>query len=52
MLFILIIQISLGIINIIALVPLWAAVLHNGIAAILLLFMVTITYYLLKARSA
>jgi cytochrome c oxidase assembly protein subunit 15 len=46
------VQISLGIINIVALVPLWAAVLHNGVAAILLLFMVTITYYLLRAKSA
>jgi cytochrome c oxidase assembly protein subunit 15 len=35
-------QITLGIINVVMHVPLWAAVLHNGVAAILLLYMVTI----------
>lgn len=52
LLFVLALQISLGIINIKALLPMWSAVLHNGIAAILLLFMVTLTYHLLKARTA
>jgi cytochrome c oxidase assembly protein subunit 15 len=42
LLFVLFLQISLGIVNIVALVPLWAAVLHNGVAALLLLCMVTI----------
>lgn len=45
------IQISLGIINIVALLPLWAAVLHNGVAALLLLSILTITYHLFKAHS-
>lgn len=42
LLFVLFLQVSLGIINVVALVPLWAAVLHNGVAALLLLYMVTI----------
>ncbi len=45
------VQITLGIINIVALLPLWAAVLHNGVAAILLLFMITICFRLQKARA-
>lgn len=42
LLFVLFLQVTLGIINVVALVPLWAAVLHNGVAALLLLYMVTI----------
>jgi cytochrome c oxidase assembly protein subunit 15 len=42
LLIVLVAQISLGILNILLHVPLWAAVLHNGVAAILLLYMVTI----------
>jgi cytochrome c oxidase assembly protein subunit 15 len=42
LLIVLTIQITLGILNVMLHVPLWAAVLHNGIAAILLLYMVTI----------
>jgi heme a synthase len=46
---VLLLQLLLGIINVVALLPLWAAVLHNGVAAILLLFMVTINYRLYKS---
>lgn len=44
-------QVLLGIINVVALLPLWAAVLHNGVAAILLLVMVTLNYRILQAKT-
>jgi cytochrome c oxidase assembly protein subunit 15 len=47
---ILLLQIGLGIINVVALLPMWAAVLHNGVAAILLLFIVTLNYRVLETR--
>jgi len=47
---VLLVQVLLGIINVVALLPLWAAVLHNGVAALLLLVMVTLNYRLLQAR--
>jgi cytochrome c oxidase assembly protein subunit 15 len=42
--FLLITQITLGIINVMALLPTWSAVSHNGVAALLLLAAVTLTY--------
>lgn len=44
--FLLILQIVLGMANIIALLPLWVAVLHNAVAALLLLSVITLNYYL------
>jgi len=46
MLAVLILQILLGIINVVFLLPMHAAVLHNGVAVILLLTMVTLIYQL------
>ena len=37
-------QVTLGIINVVALLPTWSAVLHNGVAALLLLTVVTLNY--------
>ncbi len=38
-------QISLGIINVVYLLPLWAAVLHNGVAVLLLALLTVMLYY-------
>lgn len=46
LLFVLTVQIGLGITNIVAALPLAVAVIHNGVGAALLLVMVTINYYL------
>lgn len=48
MFFVLLLQISLGIINVVWLLPLPAAVLHNAVAAILLLTVVTLNYIVFK----
>ena len=37
-------QFTFGIINVIYLLPLWAAVAHNGLAALLLAAMVSLRY--------
>jgi cytochrome c oxidase assembly protein subunit 15 len=47
----LIIQILLGITNILALLPLPIAVLHNAVAALLLLSLITLNYYLYSKRE-
>jgi cytochrome c oxidase assembly protein subunit 15 len=51
MLFILLAQVLLGILNIVLLLPLPIAVAHNGGAALLLLTMVTLTYGLYVAAK-
>lgn len=51
MLFLLIVQISLGILNIVWLLPLPVAVLHNGVAALLLLSMVSFVFYVFKKNN-
>lgn len=46
-------QFVLGIINVVYLLPLWASVLHNGVAALLLASMVSLRYFLTEgARYA
>lgn len=42
----LIVQILLGILNVMLTLPLWTAVAHNGVAALLLVFVVTLIYRL------
>ena len=44
-------QLTLGVINVVKLLPMWAAVAHNGVAALLLLVMVTLNYRLFRASS-
>lgn len=46
MLLLLIVQILLGITNVLALLPLWIAVAHNAVAVLLLLSLVSFNYYL------
>ena len=50
-LFILVCQISLGIMNVIFKLPLPIAVAHNGIAALLLLSILTLIYFLFKKNN-
>lgn len=49
--FLLLVQVSLGILNVILHLPLSVAVMHNGIAVLLLLTLITINYVLFKSRS-
>ncbi len=51
-LFVLSCQIGLGIMNVKLTLPMWVAVAHNGVAAVLLLTMVTIAYRLFTRRGA
>lgn len=48
--FILIVQISLGITNVLAKLPLTIAVLHNGVGALLLLTLVTLNFYIFNKK--
>ena len=48
----LVLQLSLGLANILLHLPLAIAVAHNGVAALLLLALVTTTYHLCRARQA
>lgn len=47
----LVLQVSLGITNVLALLPISIAVLHNGIAALLLITLLTLNFSLYHARS-
>ncbi|MAZ86297.1 MAG: cytochrome B, partial [Cellvibrionaceae bacterium] len=47
---VLVLQVVLGITNILAALPLAVAVIHNGVGAVLLLVMVTINYHLQSQR--
>lgn len=48
----LLVQTLLGILNVLWQLPLWTAVLHNGVAALLLVFLATIRYYLFLYASS
>lgn len=45
------IQITLGILNIVLTLPMWTAVSHNGVAALLMLSLVTVIYKLTDPRK-
>lgn len=45
------VQVSLGITNVLALLPIGVAVLHNGVAALLLISLLTLNITLYRARS-
>lgn len=49
---VLFIQVLLGILNVLLSLPLFIAVAHNGVAALLLLVLVTLNFYLHKAPTA
>jgi len=51
LLFLLIVQVSLGISNIVFSLPLWVAVAHNAGGALLLLTLVTLNYRLRKVTA-
>jgi heme a synthase len=44
-------QFTLGIINVLYLLPLWSAVLHNGVAALLLGLLVSLRYVVISMRK-
>lgn len=48
---VLILQILLGVANIVWFLPQWIAIMHNGIAALLLLIVITLMSYLKKSSS-
>jgi cytochrome c oxidase assembly protein subunit 15 len=45
-------QVALGLSNILFNFPLWVAVAHNAVGALLVVLLVTLNYYLLSAREA
>ena len=49
--FILLTQISLGITNVLGELPLFIAVMHNGVGALLLLSLVTINFYIIRSAE-
>ena len=49
---ILALQLGLGITNVLAQLPLFTAVLHNAVGALLLITFVTLNFYLLKSSTA
>ncbi len=50
-LLLLVLQLTLGVINVLYLLPLWAAVLHNGVAALLLAAMLSLRYLVSAGAS-
>ena len=49
---VLVLQVVLGLSNVLFNFPLWVAVAHNAVGALLLVVLVTLNYYLFSAREA
>lgn len=52
MLLVLLVQLALGVTNVLGSLPLWVAVAHNAVGALLLLVLVTLTHRVFTARSS